>query len=92
MLSRFILAAVLVSLAVPAYAIHRDGKVIAEFKRENPCPSTGKRRGKCPGYDVDHVIQLKCGGPAALGNLQWLTKQAHKEKTAREAKDCRKSR
>ena len=68
----------------------RDGKAKREFQRENPCPVTNKRRGACPGYQIDHVVPLKCGGADKPSNMQWLTVQQHKEKTAREAKQCRK--
>ena len=50
------------------------------FKRSNPCPSTGRRSGACPGYVIDHVIALKRGGADAPGNMQWQTIQAAKAK------------
>ena len=68
----------------------RSKKAIAEFKRENPCPANGNKRGNCPGYEVDHLRPLKCGGSDVPSNMQWLTVSAHKEKTKREAKSCRK--
>lgn len=68
----------------------RSPSVRAEFMRLHPCPSTGKPRGACPGWQVDHITPLKCGGADAVGNLQWLTIQAHKDKTKAEAKLCRK--
>lgn len=61
----------------------------AEFMRENPCPATGKKRGRCPGWEVDHVVPLKCDGPDHKSNMQWLTVREHKRKTAREARLCR---
>lgn len=51
-----------------------------EFKRENPCPSTGKGSGSCPGYIIDHVIPLKRGGPDQPSNMQWQTIGAAKAK------------
>ena len=68
---------------------HRSYAVKAEFKRLNPCPANGNRRGPCPGYEVDHVIPLKCQGPDAVDNMQWLTVEEHKAKTKREAGMCR---
>lgn len=68
---------------------HRNQAVKADFQRENPCPANGNRRGQCPGYEKDHVIPLKCGGADSVENMQWLTVEAHKEKTKREAKLCR---
>ena len=51
-----------------------------EFQRANPCPSTGKMTGKCPGYVVDHIRPLKRGGPDIPQNMQWQTKEAAKFK------------
>lgn len=62
----------------------------AEFKRMNPCPATGERRGKCLGFEIDHAVPLKCGGADHHGNMQWLSVEQHKEKTRREASQCRK--
>jgi hypothetical protein len=50
------------------------------FKKQNPCPATGKTFGSCPGYVVDHIIPLKRGGPDSPSNMQWQTKEAAKEK------------
>ncbi|MDR2905636.1 MAG: HNH endonuclease [Helicobacteraceae bacterium] len=68
----------------------RDRKARADFMLSHPCPSTGKTKGACPGYQVDHVIPLKCGGADHRSNMQWLTISDHKAKTKREAKLCRK--
>lgn len=62
----------------------------AKFQRAHPCPATEQPRGACPGYEVDHIIPLKCGGADKPHNMQWLTVQQHKIKTRREAKDCRR--
>lgn len=51
-----------------------------EFKRDNPCPSTGDRRGSCPGYVIDHMIPLKRGGQDTPENMQWQTKEEAKAK------------
>jgi hypothetical protein len=50
------------------------------FKREHPCPSTGKTSGACPGYVIDHITALKHGGADAPSNMQWQTTEAAKEK------------
>ena len=81
------------TLIHPAEAkTHRSYAVKAEFKRLHPCPATGKRRGPCSGYQVDHVKPLCAGGLDAVDNLQWLTVEAHKAKTKREARWCRRAR
>ena len=35
------------------------------FKASRPCPSNGNRRGSCPGFIIDHIIALVCGGADA---------------------------
>jgi hypothetical protein len=50
------------------------------FKRQQPCPSTSKSRGACPGYVIDHVKPLECGGADAPSNMQWQTVSAGKSK------------
>lgn len=54
--------------------IARSRVVLALFKLEHPCPSTGRASGICPGWIMDHVIPLACGGRDAIENLQWLPK------------------
>jgi hypothetical protein len=80
------LAAVLAASAWPA---PRSSAVRTEFIKANPCPATGKSRGACPGWQVDHRIALVCGGPDTVENLQWLTVAEHREKTRAEVKLCR---
>jgi hypothetical protein len=48
--------------------------------REEPCPSTEKNSGACPGYVVDHVKALKHGGADVPSNMQWQTIEAAKAK------------
>ena len=60
--------------------IKRNPQARKEFQKQNPCPSTGKTSGKCPGYVVDHVQALKRGGSDAPSNMQWQTKEAAKAK------------
>jgi len=38
--------------------IKRSAEARYEFKREHPCPSTGRSSGACPGYIIDHVTAL----------------------------------
>lgn len=59
------------------------------FKRQHPCPSTGKSSGACPGYVIDHVNPLACGGLDAPSNMQWQTVSQGKAKDKVERKGCR---
>jgi hypothetical protein len=52
--------------------IKRDARVLREFQKIHPCPSTGLSSGSCPGWAKDHVISLDCGGIDAVWNMQWL--------------------
>jgi len=60
--------------------IARSSRAKNEFKRQHPCPSTGKSSGACPGYVIDHVVALKRGGADAPANMQWQTVEAAKAK------------
>lgn len=60
--------------------IARDPRQTNAFKKEHPCPSTGKTSGSCPGYVIDHVTPLKRGGADVPGNMQWQTKEDAKRK------------
>ena len=50
----------------------RSIKVINAFKKQWACPSTGLHKGACPGWAVDHVIPLACGGRDAVYNMAWM--------------------
>lgn len=52
--------------------ILRSDAVRYAFRKIHPCPSTGLTTGACPGWAIDHVIPLACGGCDAVSNLQWL--------------------
>ena len=43
------------------------------FQKQQPCPSTGKVDGACPGHVIQHVRPLECGGADAPSNMQWQT-------------------
>jgi 5-methylcytosine-specific restriction endonuclease McrA len=86
-----ILSLLLLASAADA-ATQRDRNQVNAFKREHPCPVTGKVYGACRGWEVDHKVPLKCGGADHPSNMQWLTRGQHKRKTAREAKLCLKPR
>lgn len=69
--------------------IYRSSSAKAEFKRLQPCPATGRPRGACPGYIIDHVVPLCAGGPDDPGNMQWQTVEAAKLKDRDERRQCR---
>ena len=52
---------------------HRSAAARAAFKRSHPCPATGEPRGACPGWIIDHVKALACGGADDPSNMQWQT-------------------
>jgi 5-methylcytosine-specific restriction endonuclease McrA len=82
-------AVLLMAISLSADArIPRSQAAKHEFQREHACPSTGRHRGPCPGWQIDHRIPLKCGGPDMPENMQWLTVADHKAKTKQEAKLC----
>lgn len=53
-------------------SIKRSAKVVAEFQKIHPCPSTGLTTESCPGWWRDHVVPLACRGKDSVSNLQWL--------------------
>jgi hypothetical protein len=68
--------------------IKRSRSAKAAFERHLPCPSTGMTSGRCPGYVVDHVKPLECGGADAPSNMQWQTTSEAKAKDTME-RTCR---
>lgn len=64
--------------------IDRDPRQKASFRKDHPCPSTGRTSGACPGYEVDHVKPLACGGADSPVNMQWLSSNENRAKGARE--------
>jgi 5-methylcytosine-specific restriction endonuclease McrA len=64
----------------PDGSINRSESAKYQFKKSNPCPSTGSASGSCPGYVVDHVVPLKRGGSDSPNNMQWQTVEEAKAK------------
>ena len=58
----------------------RSASARSAFRREYVCPTTGRTTGRCPGWEVDHVEPLACGGADAPGNMQWLTREENRRK------------
>ena len=84
----FILVALVQS---KAYSLPRDETQKQAFRKENPCPSTGEKKGACPGYQVDHKKALMNGGRDKPENMQWLSEQQHADKTKQDIAECKKS-
>ena len=87
-----ILAFVCCALIQASHATERSHQAVAEFKRENPCPATGRPRGACPGWIVDHITPLCDGGADHKDNMQWQTVAEAKLKDRDEAFTCRLKR
>lgn len=73
------------SFAIPAHA-KRSYAAKQEFRQAHVCPSTGKSKGPCPGWTVDHVMPICHGGADAAYNMQWQTKE---EAKAKDQWECR---
>ncbi len=84
------------SLRTSTYGVQRDSRgrikrsaaAKNDFKRQHPCPSTGRNSGGCPAYVIDHVRSLECGGPDTSSNMQWQTVADGKAKDKTERR-CR---
>lgn len=94
-----LLAALLLALPLQADARQpRSAAAKAEFKRANPCPETGERRGSCKKYVVDHIIPL-CSAKTpeerklldVSSNMQWQSVPEAKLKDREERRMCRRN-
>ena len=79
------------TLAATTVALPRDAQQKAEFRKANPCPSSGSTSGACGGYHVDHKKALMNGGKDRPDNMQWLAEPAHKAKTKQDFAACKGS-
>ena len=70
--------------------IPRSSAARHEFARTHACPSTHQKRLPCPGYVIDHVKPLACGGADKPSNMQWQTVRAGKAKDKWERKGCQR--
>jgi hypothetical protein len=78
--------------AAQAQSIQRSASEVRAFRAENPCPATGRTRGACPGWQVDHPRALCAGGLDHRTNMAWLSVEDHKWKTFVDIRECRKFR
>lgn len=81
-----------VLMTSPAQSTERDPYQRVLFMKKHPCPSTGKTRGACPGYVVDHIKPLCAGGPDRPSNMQWQTVKEAKIKDRKERALCQGKR
>jgi len=86
---RLPLAILAVALCLAGAADARSKSPVREFRRDNPCPATGKTRGACPGYVIDHIRPLCAGGPDHPSNMQWQTRADSIIKDREERRECR---
>jgi 5-methylcytosine-specific restriction endonuclease McrA len=68
--------------------IKRDLSARRDFMLHTYCPSTSTYALVCPGYVVDHIVPLSCGGPDKPENMQYQTTEAAKEKDKWERLQC----
>lgn len=66
----------------------RSKKAKSVFKYTHPCPANGSRSGSCPGFVIDHIKALDCGGEDAPSNMQWQTVADGKAKNKWERVGC----
>ena len=55
------------------------------FQQKNPCPSTGRTTGNCPGYFAGYIVLPKHGGKYETSNMRWMTD----EEAAKTGQDLR---
>lgn len=60
-------------LLIASLAFARDPAQVRAFRKDHPCPATGKTTGPCSGYVIDHVWSLCLGGPDIPENMRWQT-------------------
>lgn len=88
-LQKIIIFLMMITISLNVYAErHRSQKAKSIFKSTHYCPSTGRPKGSCPGYIIDHINPLACGGADSPDNMQWQTKQEAKAKDKWERKGC----
>lgn len=92
MLSLVLLLIVAIGPLSAEARIPRSQAEVQAYRAENPCPSTGRRRGACPGYQVDHTVPLCAGGLDHRTNMFWLAVEDHRWKTFVDLRECRKLR
>lgn len=67
---------------------NRSYKAKKAFKITHACPATGRYKGSCPNYIIDHIKPLACDGLDNPDNMQWQTKADAKAKDKWESIAC----
>ncbi len=88
---RFPAVLCLLLVVTSAAGLPRSSSAKREFRREHPCPAAEAKRGACPGYVIDHIWPLACGGEDHPRNMQWQTVGDGKAKDRWERKVCGKA-
>ncbi len=68
--------------------IVRSGAAVRAFRATHPCPATGRIRGACPGYVIDHLWPLCAGGCDVPENMAWQEVEASRRKDQLERRAC----
>ena len=90
MLKQILVIAFVLSGASAEARIDRSAAEVRAFRLDNPCPLTGRSRGACPGWQMDHTVPLCAGGEDKRTNMFWLSTDDHKWKTFVDVRECRK--
>lgn len=88
LMANFYIALLLTMFSLPAYATERSHTQRANFVKAHPCPATGKTKGACPNWVVDHIKPICAGGVDAPSNMQWQRFSESKIKDKEEMKLC----
>lgn len=83
----FLFALCLVAFGVEARIV-RSHAALTAFAHAHACPSTHQFKLPCPGYVIDHIKPLACGGPDKPSNMQWQTIAEGKAKDKWERVGC----
>lgn len=90
-LARAAVQVVLIGVCCQSDAAYpRSKAALRAFVNQQACPATGEHRLPCPGYVIDHIKALACGGADDPSNMQWQTREEAKAKDKSELKECGK--
>jgi hypothetical protein len=82
--------AVILSLlfSVNASASTRHTAQANAFRKANACPVTNKIQARCPGWVVNHIEPLACGGTDVPANMEWEQRAPSYKRDAFERRVC----